>query len=423
MLNVADVNRRLADLRDRRKAALGTLSYNELNEAEKGTLKNIDAQIGFCTEQLREHKAGAHPNRSNVSGAGEFNFNALAEGSDEPEDAKTVKSFLRSAFRNATPEQQSEIVELAGYVRGKTLASANLNPSSDGGVFLPSFVASTLERVYTQFHPVVDVARLFPTDDGNVTTFPVVDDSEEAVQLDASAETGADDDVTGDAPPTALTGPQMKAYKISSKPVFVPRELSTDSDIDVVSEVIGALLARIIRKENKLYTIGNGTTEAQGFLKACSTLDATGTIDLDECLDLAYAVPALFRPNGVYMMADGTAKFLRKIKTGLSGDKRTIWTDANQREGQPATLHGYPVLINNDMASVASDGTYGGSLSSPVAFGDFKKFVVRQAEQNQPYLYRYPVPRKDGTGVILFRRSDSKLLVSTAIAKLAVGSS
>src|SRR5438445_686699 len=86
---------------------------------------------------------------------------------------------------------QFQILELAGYVRGKTLASANLNPSSDGGVFLPSFFASTLERVYTQFHTVVDVARLFQTHDVNLTTFPVVDDSQEAVQLDASAETGA----------------------------------------------------------------------------------------------------------------------------------------------------------------------------------------------------------------------------------------
>ncbi|PYV73378.1 MAG: phage major capsid protein [Acidobacteria bacterium] len=109
----------------------------------------------------------------------------------------------------------------------------------------------------------------------------------------------------------------------------------------------------------------------------------------------------------------------------ISGDKRQLWAfeDANATLGTPATLHGYPIYVNNDMSDVASDGSFGGSYSSVLAFGDWKRFVVRQAENNSPYLYRYPVPAKDGSAVILFRRSDSKLLVPEAIAKLTVGTS
>jgi len=69
------------------------------------------------------------------------------------------------------------------------------------------------------------------------------------------------------------------------------------------------------------------------------------------------------------------------------------------------------------MPSVASDGSYtGGEL----AFGDFKRFVVRQAELAQPFVYSYLVPAKDGRGLIVFRRSDSKLLVPEAISKLVL---
>jgi HK97 family phage major capsid protein len=70
------------------------------------------------------------------------------------------------------------------------------------------------------------------------------------------------------------------------------------------------------------------------------------------------------------------------------------------------------------MDSVAADGTF--AAKSPLAFGDFKRFVVRRAEQASPYIYRYLVPARDGQAVILFRRSDSKLLVPEAICKLTV---
>ena len=118
------------------------------------------------------------------------------------------------------------------------------------------------------------------------------------------------------------------------------------------------------------------------------------------------------------MMSDTTAKYLRKLKTGISGDKQQLWADADATKGTPPTLHGYPVVINNDMDSVIAHGTF--AAKNPVAFGNFSKFVVRQAKNNQPYAYRYSVPAKDGSAVILFRRSDSKLLVPGAISKVAV---
>lgn len=330
---------------------------------------------------------------------------------------------LRAFYSRATTEVRAQIDGLGAALSGRFDNNADLRPSADGGLMIPSSVQVVMERNYAAFAPVVSVARLFATDNGQPTTFPVLSDSESAAQLDAAASTGADATVSGDTPPTTITGPTLHAYKISSKPVFVTRELATDSVVDIVSEVIGALLARIIRFENLKYTKGNGTTEAEGFLtNAISYHGGSGALDLDIALDLAYSVPALYRPNGVYMASDTTIKYLRKLKTGISGDKRALWKDAfeegNATLGTPAKLHGYPLLVNNDMDSVASDGTF--ASVTPLAFGDFSRFVVRQAENNNPFLYVYPVPAKDGRAAILFRRSDSKLLVDTAISKLVV---
>ncbi|HEX6502145.1 MAG TPA: phage major capsid protein [Terriglobales bacterium] len=334
-------------------------------------------------------------------------------------EQSSLSMSIRQAFAHATPEEKEQLQAFTSALRGNIQAAANLVPSSDGGYLIPSLVQAAMERSYSAFNPVVQVARLFATDNGDPMTFPVLSDSDTAAQLAPAAATGADATVSGDAPPTALTGPKLGSYKVSSKPVFVNRELITDGvgGIDIITEILGALLARVIRFENSKYTKGNGTSEAEGFMTNCSTYAAGSVpIDLDIALDLVYACPALYRPQGVYMMSDTTCKYLRKIKTGISGDKQLLWADADYTKGTPLTLHGYPVYINNDMDSVNADGTFTGK--SPLAFGDFKRFVVRQAEQNRPFIYRYSVPAKDGQAVILFRRSDSKLLVATAIYRL-----
>jgi HK97 family phage major capsid protein len=226
--------------------------------------------------------------------------------------AKPGNSRMHELYNQANTEVRAAIDGVFTYLQtGRISANANLSPTSDGGLLIPSSVQVAMERDYAQFAPVVGVCRIFATDTGEKTTFPVLSDSESAVQLAPEASTGADATVSGDTPPTAITGPQLGAWKASSKPVYVPRELVVDSPINVVNEVVGALLARIIRFENLKYTKGVGTTEAAGFLHDATAYNAGSTstvLDLDIALDLAYSLPQLYRPNGVYMASDSTIK-------------------------------------------------------------------------------------------------------------------
>lgn len=396
-------------------------SGRDLTGAELTAHNSELAEIKKLSQQLDEYRAGKNPDPNGPQAV--INM----EGSMLPRATNQRHSFgnsLREVYASADAATRAEIDAFASVLSGRRItATADLRPSGDGGLIIPSAVQAVMERNFSAFSPVASIARLFPTEAGEPTTFPVLSDSETAVQLDAAASTGADATVSGDTPPTTITGPTLKAWKVSSKPVFVPRELTTDSPVEIIQEVIGALLARIIRFENLKYTKGAGTTEAEGFLLHATAMTITlgSTLDLDVALDLAYNVPALYRPQGVFMMSDTTAKYLRKLKTGLSGDKRQLWADADATKGTPATLHGYSVVINNDMDDVSADGTF--ASKNPLAFGDFSRFVVRQAENNQAFSYIYPVPAKDGRAAILFRRSDSKLIVPTAISKLAVATS
>jgi HK97 family phage major capsid protein len=348
--------------------------------------------------------------------------NSAMAHSIEHQRTSTGSNRLQEMYNRASSEVRTRIDAFVSEVRG-IRASADLRPSVDGGLLIPSDVQRVFEHDYAAFAPVLGVARIYTTPTGEKTVYPVMSDSESAVQLDAAAATGADATVSGDAPPTALTGPTLAAWKVSSKPIFINREILTDSPLSLLQEVIGAQFARITRFENLKYTKGNGTTEAEGFITNATAYHAGAVaLDLDIALDVAYSVPPLYRPNGAYMASDTTIKYLRKLKTGISGDKRSLWKDAfeegNATLGTPAKLHGYPIYVNNDMDSVAADGTF--ASVSPLAFGDFTKFVIRQAENGGAYVRVYEVPAKDGRASIVFRRSDSALLVPTAISKLVV---
>lgn len=302
-----------------------------------------------------------------------FDGGPLGGRSAAPVNGRTNRSIatvLREAMQTATSEEREQVSLLAGYIRSgiTTNATADLTPGGDGGFLIPRFVQNVIERNYSQFDSMRSVSRRVPTDDGADFVFPVLSDSESAEQVASAASTGADATVSGNTPPTELTGPTLKAYKVSSKPVFIPRETSTDSDVDIIQEVIGALTARIIRFENARYTHGSGSGQASGFLTGATGFDShSGVLDLDVAEDLAYSVPAIYRPQGIFMMSDATAKYLRKLKTGISGDKTQLWGDGNHTLGTPSTLHGWPVVINNDMTDVASDGSFSRDVRLPSA--------------------------------------------------------
>jgi HK97 family phage major capsid protein len=354
-------------------------------------------------------------------------LNLVAPGAGVHAPSRTQgNGWLSKLWNQANEEERDQIENLFAHMSGQKFnATANLSPTGDGGNLIPTFVANQIEMHVAAFTPVLNVSRIYGTEDGAGITYPVLSDSESAEQLAAEDLTGLDDVVSGDTPPTSLAGVKLGAWKVSSKPVLMPRELTTDTGLDIGGDVLTSLIARIARFENLKYTRGNGTTEAQGFLTACTHYDVSTPVSLDMCLDLTQQVEPLYRPNGVFMMSDVTKKYLSKLKTGISGDQRPLWGFGNASDGagaadQQARLWGYPVFVNNDMPDIASNGYLAGH---EIAFGDFQKYVIRRAEFGVPFTYSWPIPAKDGRALICFRRSDAKLLVSTAIATFAVGGS
>jgi HK97 family phage major capsid protein len=376
--------------------------------------KKVDeflAVVDSCKVQMREIEKvnvvhSSLPGKSLLSSA--LGYREFPNNPSTPRAA-----FKPSPIIARTNEHREQLTEIGAYLSGKLPISAvsTVTVAGDGAILVPEFVQQQAE-INALAEDAVRNAGAFRlnTDSGAPIKWPVFSDSESGEQLGELSSIG------NAVNPTELDGPTLNAYKISSKPIYLGRELETDSVPNVVGNLIDVLTRRVIRFENDRFTNGDGSAKAEGFLHACTEFEIA-SVTLDSLLDLAYSVPVNYRAGGAYMMSDSTVKYLRTIKTGISGDKRILWADADQTKGTPPTLHGYPVYVNNAMDDIASNGTF---IGGEIAFGNFSKFIIRAADQGQLYILRFPAYTVDGTGIIVLRRTDSKLLVPEAISKIAV---
>ncbi len=141
------------------------------------------------------------------------------------------------------------------------------------------------------------------------------------------------------------------------------------------------------------------TTEADG-VRAFGTLQAVmsagaTSITFDDLKEMKRVLRAKYRSGAAWVMNDTTAMQLALIKDN-NGDY--IWSES-VTTGQPDTLFGYPVEIDENMPDIAP-GAY------PVAFGNFQRGyyiarrkgirLLRDPFTSKPYVNFYATERVGG---------------------------
>lgn len=134
-----------------------------------------------------------------------------------------------------------------------------------------------------------------------------------------------------------------------------------------------------------------------GFVKsgvAAALSDSTNT-GIDALLSLVYAIKQGYRTNATFLMNRNTQAEVRKLK---DSNKQYYWQPPIQA-GQPATLLGYPVADDDNVADV-------GANAFPIWFGDFRRGylivdragirVLRDPYTNKPYVSFYTTKRVGG---------------------------
>jgi len=194
----------------------------------------------------------------------------------------------------------------------------------------------------------------------------------------------------------------------------VTQQLLDDADFPLDEWLATELAEEFSRQEDPAFISGNGASKPNGLLTyvtggsnasthpggaiAPSVAASATVIASDELVDFVYSLKAPYRQNAAWLMNSTTAALIAKMK---DGDGNYLWRETYVA-GQPATLLGYPVEIDENMPDVAADAL-------PIAFGDFKRGyvindrmgvrILRDPYTNKPYVNFYATKRV-GAGLL-----------------------
>ena len=276
--------------------------------------------------------------------------------------------------------------------------------NTEGGHAVDESWVNRLEEALKHFDPLREqgVATVMTTPRGEALHFPTVNDTtNKGERLAEEAEATRADPAFGQL--------VLNAYKYSSKQILISTELIQDNIVSLESYLPKALGERISRITAEEFMQGAGTAGIPRGLSVAATagsaeVEVTGAVtpnyaafvDLEEALDRAY------RPGARYMMHRTTLAAVKKLTVGTA-DSRLLWVPG-MAVGEPATINGYPYIVNDEMDTNATSGdTY-------VLFGDFSKFLIRDVAQVRLVRFGELYMRNDQVGFLMFSRHDSDLL-------------
>ena len=240
--------------------------------------------------------------------------------------------------------------------------------AATGGNLITEDFSNSLEVNMLAWGGMLANSTVITTSTGEDFHLATIDDTATVGTIVAESADAHNSGAGGTVPATGrLT---LEAYKVSSQMVLVPFELLEDNSYNLAGRLGELLGVRLGRKANSYWTVGTGSSQPNGIVTAASvgkTAAATGAITFDELLELEHSVDPVHRVNGRYMCNDATVQAIRLLK---DGDSRYLF-QSNVTIGRPDTIFGRPLVVNQDMASMAAS-------AKPVVFGDLSKYQIRR---------------------------------------------
>lgn len=302
--------------------------------------------------------------------------NATAEAKTEDRSAKqsaAFRSYLIHGMAGLNSEQRSLVLEQRDMGTG----GGNALQGTGGGYFVPVGFVNKVEDALKYYGPMLQTSTILKTATGQPLPYPTANDTAQTGAILAEAAQVSTADVT-------LSNLTLGAYKFTTNMVKVSIELLQDSAFDIESFLQQEFARRLGRILNTKFTVGTGTSEPKGIITAAvsgltaagsASNDGTGatganSIGSDDLIGLEHSVDPLYRNGAAFMMNDATFKAIRQVKDKQG---RPLVDPQGYTKGAFGTILGYPVYINNDMATIAT-------TNKTVAFGQLDKYLVRQVK-------------------------------------------
>lgn len=334
---------------------------------------------------------------------------APAQDRDDDEYGRVFGSFLRGGLMGLDPEGQA-LMQRQFQADSAIRNAAGVGTGSAGGYLVPPAFRDTLIETAKDFGVMLREAEPMETTTGANIPWPTADDTGNVGAILAENTQVSEQDVT-------IGTASLDAYMYTSKLVRVSFQLLQDRP-DFDSWLARKLGERIGRIWSQHFTTGDGSSKPDGIVTS-ATVGVTGTgsfastggiaydnlVDLTEALDPAYQGGAGLK----WMMHQSVRKAARKLKDTTG---RPIWEPSTQA-GIPDTLLGFPLVINNDMATLAAS-------SKSLGFGNIRQaYVARTVAGIQLLRLQERYADYLQVGFLAFARADGTLQDANAFKVFA----
>ena len=318
----------------------------------------------------------------------------------DPEYSQTFASYIRTGqgaedLRNANAD---------GF-RAQVQAAMSVGTSSDGGYLAPVEWDRQVRKAQTLVSPMRRLATVITTGVGAFSTVW----SDNAWGSGWVGETGA-------RPATA--NPTLNTLEFASGEIYanvaITQRLLDDAALNLELWLATEISEEFNKQEGIAFLSGNGTNKPFGLLSYVTggaaagrhpggnlSVDQTagsGALVGDDLVTFSYQLPSPYRQGATWLMNSTTAAAIAKLKDTTGA---YIWREGLM-VGEPATLLGYPVEIDEGMPAIAASAL-------PIAFGNFKAGylindrlglrTLRDPYTNKPYVNFYST-RRVGAGVL-----------------------
>lgn len=332
---------------------------------------------------------------------------AKADAADRAFVPDSQRAIENAAAEKAKPEEYRKAFwqSMRSGVVGAELRDHKIGTDSLGGYVVPDEFRNELIVALTEQNVMRGLSTVFTTTSG-VMTIPV-----NSAHGSASWKTEEGSYSTSDETFAEVT---LSAYKGTAL-IKVTEELLNDGAFPIESFIAQEFGRRLGKLEEEAFVNGTGSGQPTGVVggaAAGKTATATNAITADELVDLYHSLGRAYRSNASFLVKDSTVQLLRKLVTGVSGDKTYLW-QPGLANGEPDRLLGRPVIVSEFMPA-ATTGL------KPILFGDFSYYYIgdRQAMSMQRLTELYAATGH--IGFRQFKRTDGKLSLSEAVRYLVM---
>lgn len=328
-----------------------------------------------------------------------------------------INTNINNLLQNQTDMPFSKNMEMISkksnfenYVRSGRFECKSLNMSDDtGGYLLEDKVLLEINKEMEFLSPMRKISKITSV-------------STNALDVLVDTKTPEAGWVSENDKRKETASPEMEKIRIPVSEIYAKpmanQQLLDDAKINVEKWLVNKIAEKIAAIEDAAFINGDGVNKPKGFLSyerskdekfgslQCFNTGAAGDfLDEKAAADLLIKVTCSIKPkyvkNAKWIMSRSAFEVIRKIKYKSNYLWQPSFSDA-----APATLLGYPVVIDDNMPQLVS-----GSASISVAFGDFSNgyqivdrqnfSLMRDPFSMKPFVEFYATKRVGG-GVVDF---------------------